>query len=260
LARDIHYTGTVRNGRLPDCPLKDDKSLAKQGRGSYDVCTLNDPKLVAVRWFDNRSVTIASTFVGPLPVQKVRRWDKTSKSYVQIDRPFIVDQYNRSMGGVDMLDAFVAQYRFPLRSKRWYMYLFWHTVTVALINAWLLYRRDCRLLGIPAKEVLKRHRFQSHVGSSLILINAERGRKRGRPSIEEQAAAAKPTIVKKKARLGPSSEVQMDAVGHWPVKTDKRGRCALCTTGYSDTSCEKCTVRLCFNNQRNCFKQYHQKL
>ena len=124
LQRGIHYTGTVRNGRLPNCQLKDEKTLSKQGRGSFDSLVLNSPKMVAVRWFDNRPVTLSSTFVGPLPVQKVRRWDKASKSYGEIDRPFMVDQYNRSLGGVDLLDAFVAQYRFQLRSERWYMYLF----------------------------------------------------------------------------------------------------------------------------------------
>ena len=259
LERGIHYTGTVRNGRLPNCQLKDEKALSKQGRGSYDSLVSEDPKVVAVRWFDNRPVTLASTFVGPLPIQKVRRWDKVSKSFTDIDRPFIVDQYSRSMGGVDQLDAFVAHYRFQLRSKRWYMYLFWHTVTVALINAWLLYRRDCQLLGIPDKEIIKRRHFQAAVGSDLILVNAERGRKRGRPSTEEKMAA-KSVGARKKARKGPSQEVKLDAVCHWPVKTEKRGRCAHCTTGYSDTACEKCTVRLCFNGQRNCFKMYHQKL
>ena len=31
-----------------------------------------------------------------------------------------------------------------------YMYLFWHTVTLAIINACLLYRQDCRLLVCSA--------------------------------------------------------------------------------------------------------------
>ena len=181
----MHYSGTVRSGRLPGCQLKDDKILSKQGRGSFDSCVLSTPSIVAVRWFDNRSVTLASTFVGPLPVQKIRRWEKATKSHIEIDRPSIVNNhYNRSMGGVDMLDYFIAQYRFQLRSKRWYMYLFWHTVTVALINAWLVYRRDCQLLGMPSKEILKRRQFQSRVGSALILVNVEASRKRGRPSLE----------------------------------------------------------------------------
>jgi len=66
-------------------------------------------------------------------VQKVRHWEK-NRSFCEIDCPLIVDQYNHSMGGADLLDAFIAQYRFPLQSSRWYMYLL-HTVTVALINA-----------------------------------------------------------------------------------------------------------------------------
>ena len=40
LKRSIHYTGTVRNGRLPGCQLKDEKVLSKEGRGSFDSSCL----------------------------------------------------------------------------------------------------------------------------------------------------------------------------------------------------------------------------
>lgn len=121
------------------------------------------------------------------------------------------------MGGVDLLDAFVAQYRMQLQSKRWYLYLFWHSVTVAVINAWLLYRQHCQLLGTASKDVMNRQQFQARIASSLILVNSERTRKRGRPSIEKTEATT--VTARKKARKGPSDEVKMDAVGHWPEKT-----------------------------------------
>jgi len=74
---------------------------------------------------------------------------------------------------------------------------------------------------------MKRRHFQCRVGSSLILVNADVNHKRGGPSIDEQRAAKS---ARKKARKGPCPDAQLDAVGHWPEKTEKRGRCALCTT------------------------------
>jgi len=106
----------------------------------------------------------------------------------------------------------------------------------------------------PSKEIMKRRHFQSRVGSSLILVNADVNHKHGRLSIDEQRAAKS---ARKKARKGPCPDAQLDAVGHWPEKTEKCSGCALCTTGYIDTACQKCTLRFCFSTQRNCFKQYH---
>jgi hypothetical protein len=159
LERGIHYTGTVRSGQLPNLKLQDDKQLAKQGRKSFDVVVSEKPLISAVKWFDNRSVTLASTFVGAYRVQMVHRWDKAKKCYIKIDRPHIVHQYNQSMGGVDLLDAFVARNRFHLRSKRWYLFLFWHSVSVALVNAWLLYQKDFILMGRCRKDILRWRKF-----------------------------------------------------------------------------------------------------
>jgi len=71
---------------------------------------------------------------------------------------------------------------------------------------------------------MKRRHFQSRVGCSLIPVNADVNHKRGRPSIDEQRAAKS---ARKKARKGPCPDAQLDAVGHWPEKTEKCGRCAL---------------------------------
>ncbi|KAG7273490.1 hypothetical protein CRUP_015866 [Coryphaenoides rupestris] len=102
-------------------------------------------------------------------VQKIQRWDKANKTYIEVERPYIVGTYNKYMGGVDLLDSFTAKYKFPLKSRRWYMYIFWHTITLAVVNAWLLYKRDCQALKISKKETLNMRHFQAQLASSLIL-------------------------------------------------------------------------------------------
>ena len=108
-----------------------------------------------------------------MPVSVVRRWNKATKAFIDVQRPHIVDVYNRNMGGVDLLDSLTAKYKFPVKARRWYIYIFWHTITLAVVNAWLLYKRDCAALNKPEKEIKILRRFQSELADSLILVRIE---------------------------------------------------------------------------------------
>ncbi|KAF3836847.1 hypothetical protein F7725_004311 [Dissostichus mawsoni] len=142
-----------------------------------------------------------------------------------------------------------------------YVYIFWHTIILAVINAWLLYKRDCRALKMPKQEILNRRQFQADLASSLIL--------RGRPSSGNGSPAAtvtsrSPLNAQKRPSSGdgsppngapskrsqPPLDVRKDLVAHFPGKT-KRGRCRHCSKGYTNTQCTKCDVRLCFSDDRN---------
>lgn len=48
-------------------------------------------------------------------------------------------------------------------------YFFWH-LSVAVINAWLLYQRDCEAQGIPTSKVLKLRKFQGLVAEGLFQV------------------------------------------------------------------------------------------
>ncbi|KTF86643.1 hypothetical protein cypCar_00032225 [Cyprinus carpio] len=73
LERGIHYVGTARQVRLPNCNLEDEKSLKKKGRESFDVRVEGNHNICTVKWYDNRAVTLVSSFAGPEPVQKIQR-------------------------------------------------------------------------------------------------------------------------------------------------------------------------------------------
>ncbi|KAM9819300.1 piggyBac transposable element-derived protein 3-like [Syngnathus typhle] len=154
LDRGIHYVGTARQVRLPNCNLEDDKSLKKKGRGAFDHRVEVKHKISGIKWYDNRAVTLVSFFAGTEPVEKIQRWDKFNKTYIEVEKPHIVGIYNKYMGGVDLLDSFTAKYKFPVKFRRWYMYIFWHTITLAVVNAWLIYKQDCKALGVSPKETL----------------------------------------------------------------------------------------------------------
>ena len=54
-----------------------------KGRGSHDI-RQDNKGVVILRWFDNKSVTLASSFVGVGEQTLVTKLDKLSKSYFQI--------------------------------------------------------------------------------------------------------------------------------------------------------------------------------
>ncbi|XP_050038274.1 piggyBac transposable element-derived protein 3-like [Dermacentor andersoni] len=126
---------------LKGCKLPSDKDLKKKGRDSYVEMetTFEGVSLRAVKWFDNRPVTLLSTIASASPENTVKRFDKTRTS-VSITRPSIVGVYNECMGGVDLMDMLVALYRINLRSKKSYRRLFFHLLDTVIVNSWLLYR------------------------------------------------------------------------------------------------------------------------
>lgn len=101
LTRGIQYVGTLRQNRLRDCKLQDEKTLRKVGQGSHDYRVDNDKGIVVVRWFDRKAVTLVSNFVSVESIQQVKRYDRKTKLHIDITRPAIVGMYNsfRGKGG-----------------------------------------------------------------------------------------------------------------------------------------------------------------
>ena len=123
------------------CVFKTDKEFAKAGRGSYEVKYVDVAGFTIVKWYDNKVVFLASSYLGVDPVEKFRRWSKQGKKYVEVDIPHIVNAYNKSMGGVDLSDMLMALYRIAIRPRRWYLRIICYLVDLSPSNGWLLYRR-----------------------------------------------------------------------------------------------------------------------
>ncbi|XP_042626605.1 piggyBac transposable element-derived protein 3-like [Cyprinus carpio] len=241
LEHGIYYVGTVRQVRLPNCNLEDEKSMKKKGRGSFVVRVEGNHNICTVKWYDNRAVILVSFFAGPEPVQKIQRWDKATKNIIDIERPYIVGTYNKHMGGVDLLDSFAVKYKFPMKSHRWYIYIFWHTIILAVINGGLLYKRNCKALQMTKKEILNSRQFQAQLATSLILVNTHNTTpKRGRPSsgktnpFTQKVTSGSPFNPQKrpsstdvsppaeKSLDQPPLDVRKDMIAHFPVYDEER--------------------------------------
>ena len=195
---------------------------------------------------DNSTVHLATGFVAPGNGPTVRRWSQTDKSYQEIACPMMVHEYNKFMGGVDLCDMMLSLYRVKLKSRRWYMPIFYYLSEVAVTNAWILYRRDCNLNGIDKKSQHSLVSFQNHIASDL--LNVGRVAKRGRPS----TGSTPPPKRRTTGVTVPSGEACYDQIGHFPLHGQKAMRCRLCPKGKSRFKCSKCDIFLCLNGTKNC--------
>lgn len=253
--KGILSLGTVRRNRIPDCKLPTDKIMSKKDRG-YSVeyvADVNGVDIATVAWKDNKVVNLASSFVGEMPKAQVRRYDKKNKRYVSIDRPNIVGEYNRHMGGVDLIDSIMGRYKIQLRSKRWQVRMFYHLLDLSMANAWLLYKRIHKAKGLQDKT-LNSADFRLEVATTLCKLGVP-STMNSRRSIENEIQAKRH---KGPAQHVPPVAIRQDQTGHWPVWTEKRTRCKFPNcSGVSQTMCEKCGVALCYNKHNNCFRQFH---
>ncbi|XP_039275920.1 piggyBac transposable element-derived protein 3-like [Nilaparvata lugens] len=108
--RGILAVGTVRSNRLCGCQLENDKILPGKGRGSYDEMIDIENEVFVCKWYDNRCVSLVSSFAAAEPVKDVQRYSVAEKQRIPVPWPNIVKEYNSAMGGVDLHDMLVELY------------------------------------------------------------------------------------------------------------------------------------------------------
>ena len=86
-------------------------------------------------------VTVASTFVGKMPLRKAHRYVKAQNGRAEIDQPQSIFLYNKGMGGVDRLDQNISSYMIGHRSKKWWWPVFRFCLDLSVNNAYQLYRQ-----------------------------------------------------------------------------------------------------------------------
>lgn len=179
--RNIQCVGTIRENRTKNCPIKTDKELLKLGgRGSYDWALDAESGTVCVGWLDKKKITFVSNYVAIEPLGSCKRWVKTCGRKVEVTRPAIVEQYNKFMGGVDLADMLIELYRIKIKNNRGYFRIIHWGLNLAVVNSWLLYRKQCQKLDGKYVPLIK---FMAQVARGLCEAGKPT-RKRGRPSVE----------------------------------------------------------------------------
>lgn len=266
-SRGIYSLRTLRANRVPNIKLSSDAELARKkverGYSEEYVANAFGIDISSVLWRDNKTVRLLSTYVGvkpflsrqiETPTLTSKRWDRKTKQKVDVDCPFIIKEYNRHMGGVDLMDGLIGRYHIRMKTRKWTNKLFFHMLDVAMVNAYILHNR------LHPKVTKELQDFRIEVAESLCSINAMKN-KVGRPTLEALAMEAQYVPPKKNTKVYlPTAEVRFDGMDHWCIFLDRTGKrtckfpgCKSETQAY----CTKCNMNLCNSTTKSCFYKFH---
>lgn len=253
--RNIFAVGTVRVNRFNNPPLDSDKLLKKQSRGCSDTVISEDGDVILTKWYDNRPVVFGSNFCSVGNQTFCRRWDKRSRTYINVPCPEVATLYNKGMGGVDKMDFLLSTYRSHIRSRKWTIRMISHGIDLAVANSWLEYKQDALALGVSQNKIIDLYNFRECIANSLLSIP----KSRGRPS---SSADPIPSTSRTPIQHSPIVSIRYDNYNHFPAVDNKPDssrckyeKCKSKTKYY----CIKCKVNLCIFKDRNCFLDYHKK-
>ena len=108
-SRGLNSVGTVRKTRINGCPLKSEKELKVKGRGVVDSAVERERNIVAVKWLDNREVTLLSSYAAIEPLDEVKRFDSKEKNRLQFHDQPLFGSTTSLMGGMDLCDMLAAR-------------------------------------------------------------------------------------------------------------------------------------------------------
>ncbi|XP_049880345.1 piggyBac transposable element-derived protein 3-like [Pectinophora gossypiella] len=181
--RNLHSTGTIMLNRIPDRSTINFKKDINMARGETQQYVCKD--ITIVKWKDNKSVLMASNCTGVGEATLVKRWDKNTKTYVNISAPKVIEVYNQKMGGVDVLDQQIEYYRTFIKTRKWTLKVLVHFIDLACVNAWRLYKNDCTANGYRRKDTLALLDFRLDVAECLKCL-PESERREDEPEPQER--------------------------------------------------------------------------
>ena len=96
----------------------------------------NECGVMLIKWRDKLGVfLIVTNYDGNGNVKQTRRHRQQNELSV----PECVRMYNLSMGGVDRLDQFRSYDGIGRSGRRWWKYVFWGVLNIAVINAYIIW-------------------------------------------------------------------------------------------------------------------------
>ena len=161
---------------------------------------------------DNRAVHFLSDFAGKSPTTLIKRYDRKLHVYKQVECPGVVKEYIKFMGGIVIFDSFIALYRTKMHcTRRYYLKIFVHFLNASIVNAWLQYHQDYKIMGFAKKDILTPWDLKASVAKWEAILDS-----RDRIYTEKKRG----NVVN-----FPSSSVRRDGIDHLPLSIDKRAMC-----------------------------------
>lgn len=238
-SKSTDVVGTL-NRRRVDTPTNI-KNLDDRRMQRGDIVAAHCWDVTVLAWKDVKLVSLISTF---------HKNDTApgSRAGVECDKPLVVHDYNKYMGGVDLKDQKLSMYLLERkRGLKWYIKVFRRLLNCSILNSYIIYR--CH----EGVQKLSHRQFRYNLAEALSLESMYTQRIR-------PAAAALGTT----RYSGNHFPAHFSDGGTMPDRTNKRsnrhkrGRCVHCTSNKRRTEtnimCTGCNVFLCVGR---CWQEYH---
>lgn len=236
LQKNISACGTIRTKRQGYPSTTNNALDCKAPRGS--IRWLREDPLLFVQWKDTRDVFMCSTMHTAHEGETVERKIKDEEgewAVKDVPIPPAIKDYNKHMGGVDLSDALIGYYEVLHKTRKWYKTFFYHFVDIAIVNAFILHKAQCKRKAIAPMS-------QKTFRETLVLELADAG-------------ATRPPQQKEGHRDRHHRLVHISSSGD---KTHGRLRCRNCQSK-TPVKCATCDVSLCFLPTRDCYNKWHIK-
>ncbi|XP_047002599.1 piggyBac transposable element-derived protein 3-like [Schistocerca americana] len=214
--KGIKATGTIMVNRIKNFNLKE----GRMKRGECHSYVRADEAVVITEWQDSPRVVIASTCAGIEPKCKVQRWCKQEGHYLDVDCPFVIQQYNANMGGVDIHDQQVECHRTWFRIRKWTLKCLLHFIDLSVVNCWFLYREHCRENQTAKKNIMDLLKFRMSLAEALLSCPDRKTRAEEFETPLDDTASTSTKAKVYKPHPKPGLDKRYDGYDHWPTVDD----------------------------------------
>jgi hypothetical protein len=262
----IHCCGTLRANRVTSAAPPPGALFKKSGappRGTIKCHALEGRlvppnwKLFLTAWVDNKPVHMLHSWPTMFDTCERNQKQQGGQEYrkQQFPRPTICKNYNKSMGGTDLADFYLAEYATSHRAKRWQPKILFHCIQQAVVNAHIL---CCSKNGVT--------NAQFPLLMFITQLLEEIAPKPAPPAVDP--CGYQPGVMSSRNRSWWNNKIKLRTEGrHFPDKFSnpqpqalgqKREsncrKCIYCCDKQVLTFCNQCGVYLCLGR---CFHLFH---
>jgi len=253
----IHCCGTLRTNRVNSAAPPPGALFKKTGappRGTIKCHALEGRhvppnwKLFLTAWVDNKPVHMLHSWPTMFDVCERNQKQPGGQEYrkKEFPRPTVCKNYNKSMGGTDLADFYLAEYATTHRAKRWQPKILFHCIQQAVVNAHIL---ACSRNGVTNAQFP----LLDFITQLLHEIAPESA-----PPVVA-TCGYKPAVMSARNRAWWNSKVKLRTEGkHFPDKftnpipqavgqkrENRQRKCIYCRERDTLTFCSQCGVHLC---------------
>ena len=237
----LQLVGTIKLNRAGVPATLKDVTMFDKYAERGDMRYGRNNQVLYVQWKDKRTVTMLSTIHSAIESVNVERNVKVNGQHVRlpIKQPKCIQDYNASMGGVDVFDQHVAAYRMLRKSNKYWKTIAVDQLEIAVVNSYILFCLT-RQPHLPSKY--DHHIFRRNLICQLGSITDD-------APIPVYGPGRAPAAVPPQAP-------------HLVEYTDLERNCKYCymqdkAQRKTYTKCNTCNIYL-HATRRNCFLLYHQ--